>query len=264
LSNGKVYVLDDELSPSGIGVTGEIYIGGAGVARGYLQCPELTAERFMDDPYSKEPGARMYRTGDLGRFLTNGCVEFLGRKDQQVKIRGFRIELGEIEAALQGHEGVRQAVVIVREDEGGDKRLVAYVVGQEEEKVVEGEQLRSHLQQRLPEYMVPGAFVWLKELPLTANGKLNRGALPAPEGEAYAVQAYEEPIGEVEARIAAVWAEALKVERVGRHDQFFRLGGHSLMAVTVIERLRQSGLLLRENPLCGSLLSSPRSPWPAD
>jgi hypothetical protein len=201
----------------------------------------------------------MYRTGDLGRWLADGRIEFLGRNDFQVKVRGFRIELGEIEARLAEHAEVGEAVVVVREDAGGDKRLVAYytaartdmseaqpagVQGEgEEEKVpaaVTAEQLRMHLAAQLPEYMVPAAYVRLERLPLTANGKLDRKALPAPEADAYVVRGYEGPVGEIEIKLAAIWAEVLKLERVGRHDNFFELGGHSLLAVRVLSRVRQA------------------------
>jgi aryl carrier-like protein/DNA-binding XRE family transcriptional regulator len=235
------------------GVAGELYIGGAGVARGYMNRPELTAEKFVQDPFAGEAGARMYRTGDLGRWLADGNIEFLGRNDDQVKIRGYRIELGEIEAKLAEHAGVREAVVVAREDEPGEKRLVAYYTcadtrGQgegeegEEAEEVGMEKLRAHLSAQLPEYMVPAAYVRLEWLPLTPNGKLDRKALPIPDTEAYGVRGYEEPVGETETTLAGIWAEVLKVERVGRHDNFFALGGHSLLAVTLIERMRRQGL----------------------
>jgi acyl carrier protein len=217
-----------------------LYIGGAGVARGYLNRAELTAERFLRDPFVDEPGARMYRTGDLGRWLADGNIEFLGRTDFQVKIRGFRIELGEIEARLAEHPAVREAVVIAREDTVGDKRLVAYYTSNEEQQALDAEQLRSHLSALLPEYMVPAAYVHLESLPLTPNGKLDRKALPAPEADAYSTRGYEAPEGEIETKLAAVWAEVLKLDRIGRHDNFFALGGHSLLAVRVVTRLRQA------------------------
>jgi acyl carrier protein len=237
ISNTQIYILDEYGAPVPIGVAGELYIGGAGVARGYLHRPDLTAERFVADPFAGEPGARMYRTGDLGRWLADGNIEFLGRNDFQVKIRGFRIELGEIEARLAGQAGVREAVVVAREDAPGDKRLVAYYTGV---AAVGAEELRSHLATQLPDYMVPAAYVQLERLPLTPNGKLDRKALPAPGGDAYAMRAYEAPRGEVEEQLAAIWCELLKVERVGRHDNFFELGGHSLLAVTLVSRLRQA------------------------
>jgi amino acid adenylation domain-containing protein len=233
------YVLDPRGEPVPVGVTGELYVGGAGVARGYLNRPELTAERFVRDPFSAEPGARLYRTGDLARWLADGTLEYLGRNDAQVKIRGFRIEPGEIEARLQEHAAVRQAVVVVRGDAAGGAQLVAYLVGEGE---VDPEALRQHLRERLPEHMVPAAYVRLEALPLTPSGKLDHGALPAPEAGAYARRGYEAPAGPVEAAVAEVWAELLGVERVGRHDNFFELGGHSLLAMTLIERMRLRGV----------------------
>jgi len=216
-----------------------MYIGGAGVARGYLNRPELTAERFLTDPFSPEPNARMYRTGDLARYLPDGNIEFLGRNDSQVKLRGFRIELGEIEARLMEHPHVRDAVVIAREDTPGDKRLIAYYTTKEENLTPDAEHLRSHLSASLPAYMVPAAYVLLPALPLTPNGKLDRNALPAPEGEAFATRGYEAPQGEIETTLAAIWAEVLKIDQVGRYDNFFNLGGHSLLAVRMATRLRQ-------------------------
>ncbi|NNC33231.1 non-ribosomal peptide synthetase, partial [Longimicrobium terrae] len=213
--------------------------GGDGVARGYLDRPAMTAERFVPDPFSGQAGARMYRTGDLSRWLPDGTIAYLGRTDFQVKVRGFRIEPGEIEARLREHPGVREAVVLVREDAPGDRRLVAYVVADE---TAGAEVLRAHLGQTLPEYMVPAAYVRLERLPLSPNGKLDRPALPAPEGDAYASREYEAPVGETETALAEIWAEVLGVERVGRHDGFFELGGHSLLVVRVIARMRQRGL----------------------
>jgi amino acid adenylation domain-containing protein len=239
IANARIYILDGHGQPVPIGVAGEIYIGGVGVARGYLNRPELTAERFVRDPFTPEAGARMYKTGDLGRWLPDGTIEFLGRNDFQVKVRGYRIELGEIEARLREHAGVREAVVLAQEDSAGDKRLVTYYTGVE---TVGAEELGRHLTERLPEYMVPAAYVRLKALPLTPNGKLDRKALPVPKADAYAVRGYEAPQGEVETILAAIWADVLKVERVGRHDNFFELGGHSLLAVTLIQRMRQKGL----------------------
>ncbi|HEU0079849.1 MAG TPA: condensation domain-containing protein, partial [Longimicrobiaceae bacterium] len=208
---------------------GELYVGGAGVARGYLNRPELTAERFVDDPFA--PG-RLYRTGDRVRWMADGTLEYLGRLDEQVKIRGFRIELGEIEVRLAEHPEVREAVVLAREDVPGDRRLVAYVVG-----AVDADALRSHMRQGLPEYMVPSAFVVLDRLPLTANGKVDRKALPAPE-LASAEDGYVAPRTPVEEVLAGIWAEVLRLERVGVHDSFFDLGGHSLLATRVVSRVR--------------------------
>jgi amino acid adenylation domain-containing protein len=237
LENVRTYVLDAAGRPAPVGVPGELYVGGVGVARGYLGRPGLTAERFVPDPFSVDGGARLYRTGDRARWRADGELEFQGRVDEQVKVRGFRIEPGEIEGTLRRTEGVADCVVVAREDVPGETRLVAYVVGD-----VEAGVLREHLLRQLPEYMVPGAFVVLDALPLTPNGKLDRKALPAPEGDAYARRSYEAPLGEVEAALAEIWSEVLGVERVGRWDHFFELGGHSLLAIRLIERMRRAGL----------------------
>jgi amino acid adenylation domain len=243
IANTRIHILDRYLEPVPVGVAGELYIGGAGVAHGYLNRPELTAERFIANPFMEEAGARVYKTGDLGRWLAGGTIEFLGRNDFQVKIRGYRIELGEIEARLVGRDGVREAVVVAREDTAGDKRLVAYYTVTETSGVgkegIGAEQLRLHLSAGLPEYMVPSAYVMLEKLPLTPNGKVDRKALPAPEWDAYGARSYEEPIGETEKELAEIWAELLKLERVSRNDNFFELGGHSLLVVRVISRLRK-------------------------
>jgi len=239
IANTRIYILDAQGQPAPIGVAGEMVIAGAGVARGYLNRPELTAERFLDDPFVA--GERMYRTGDLGRWMPDGTIEYLGRNDQQVKLRGFRIEPGEIEARLLQHEGVREAVVVAREDEPGQKRLVAYCVARDGQEP-SAHELREHVGQALPEYMVPSAFVQLEALPLTPNGKLDRKALPAPDGGAYAQREYEAPQGQVEQALAQLWQELLRVERVGRQDNFFELGGHSLLAVSLIERMRGQGM----------------------
>ena len=232
----QLYVLDQRREPLPFGVVGELYVGGAGVARGYLNRDALNAERFLADPAT---GLRMYKTGDLGRLQADGSVEYLGRNDDQVKIRGFRIELGEIEAHLARAEGVRDAVVIAREDEPGDKRLVAYVIAERELGAAE---LRDHLLLSLADYMVPSAFVQLESFPLTTNGKLDRKALPAPDAHALARRDYAAPQGAVETTIAGIWQQLLKLERVGRDDNFFELGGHSLLAVKLIERMRQADL----------------------
>jgi amino acid adenylation domain-containing protein len=236
VANTRIYVLDRAGEPVPVGVVGELHIGGAGVARGYLGRAALTAERFVPDAFGAEPGARMYRTGDVGRRLADGTLEFVGRNDAQVKVRGFRIEPGEIEARLSTHPEVREAVVLAREDVPGDRRLVAYYVGAE---MVEVEAMRGSLLSHLPEYMVPSAYVRLEALPLTPNGKVDRAALPAPEGDAFGTRGYAAPAGEAEEVLSAIWAELLNVERVGRWDHFFRLGGHSLLAVQVISRVRQ-------------------------
>ncbi|MDA3136904.1 AMP-binding protein [Pseudomonas syringae] len=242
IANIQMHVLDalGQLQP--MGVAGELHIGGIGVARGYLNQPQLSAERFIADPFSEDPQARLYKTGDVGRWLANGALEYLGRNDFQVKIRGLRIEIGEIEAALAKHPAVHEAVVTAREDVPGDKRLVAYYTQSAEHTAVDIETLRSHLQQQLPEYMVPAIYVLLEAMPLTPNGKLDRKALPAPDAQALISRGYEAPQGEVETLLASIWADVLKVEQVGRHDHFFELGGHSLLAVKLIERMRQVGL----------------------
>jgi amino acid adenylation domain-containing protein len=233
----RTYILDDQRQPVPIGVVGELYVGGAGVARGYLNRPELTAERFLQDPFVQTPGERMYKAGDLGRWLGKGDIEFLGRNDSQVKIRGFRIELGEIEARLVEGTEVQEAVVVMREDTPGDRRLVAYYTSSQKE--VSAERLRVHLSERLPEYMVPAAYVQLESLPLTTNGKLDRKALPAPDAGAYGVSGYEPPTGEIEDTLAKIWAQTLKVERVGRRDNFFALGGHSLLAGRLLSQINE-------------------------
>ncbi|HVY36976.1 MAG TPA: amino acid adenylation domain-containing protein [Polyangia bacterium] len=237
IGNTRVYVLDEMGRPAPVDVAGELYIGGDGVGLGYVNDAEQTSERFVADPFSDGPGARLYRTGDLGRWRGDGRVEFLGRNDFQVKVRGFRIELGEIETRLGSAVGVGQVVVTARQEGAGDKRLVAYYVG-----AAEVESLRAHAQAGLPEYMVPAAYVKLEALPLTANGKVDRRALPAPEAGAFGSGAYEAPVGPVEETLAEIWGEVLRVERVGRQDNFFALGGHSLLAVTVVDRMSRSGL----------------------
>ncbi|HYH79200.1 MAG TPA: amino acid adenylation domain-containing protein, partial [Longimicrobium sp.] len=236
VANTRAYVVDARGEPVPVGVAGELWIGGAGVAAGYLNRPDATAERFVADAFSAEPGARLYRTGDLARWRADGTLEFLGRTDFQVKVRGFRIELGEIEARLAEHAGVRQAVVAAREDVPGDTRLVGYYVGDE---AVDARELRAHLAERLPEHMLPAAFVRLEAMPLTPNGKVDRKALPAPEGGAFATRGYEAPLGEMEVALAGIWAELLGVDRVGRWDNYFELGGHSLRAVQLVSRVRQ-------------------------
>ncbi|MEV0219300.1 amino acid adenylation domain-containing protein, partial [Streptomyces sp. NPDC050704] len=241
LADLRVCLLDRNGRIVPLGVPGEIHVGGPGVARGYLGRPELTAERFVPDPYATEPGARLYRAGDLARRLPDGGLEFLGRIDDQVKIRGFRIELGEISAALGGHPAVRDAVVVVREDTPGDKRLVGYFVPAGEQPPVLAE-LRAHLARELPDHMVPAAYVPIERIPLNANGKLNRRVLPAPSDAALAAdETYTAPRTPVEERIAAVWREVLGAERAGAHDSFFDLGGDSIRAVALVGAMRAAG-----------------------
>jgi non-ribosomal peptide synthase protein (TIGR01720 family) len=240
LPNVEIYLLDEERRPVPVGVPGEIYIGGAGLARGYLGRPELTAQRFVAHPF--RPGARLYRSGDLGRYLPDGNLEFLGRLDDQVKIRGFRIELGEVEANLAAHPAVGECVVCAREDSPGDKRLVAYVVPAPGGGAGPSE-LREHLRARLPHYMVPAAFVTLPALPLSANGKVDRKALPAPEGDRPALaQPYLAPRTELEEALAAIWAEVLGLDRVGVEDNFFELGGDSILSLQVVSRANAAGV----------------------
>ncbi|WP_323156039.1 amino acid adenylation domain-containing protein, partial [Pseudomonas alvandae] len=257
----NLYLLDALGQPVPMGAAGEMYVGGAGVARGYLNRPELTAERFLHDPFAGKPEARMYKTGDLARYLPNGNLAFLGRNDDQVKIRGFRIELGEIAARLAEHRSVREAVVVAQ-GEDADKRVVAYVVAQSEVQdasvasevgLTLASVLREYLSSRLPDYMVPSAFVRMESFPLTANGKLDRKALPVPQEDAFAREAYEAPLGEIEVVLAGIWSELLGVGQIGRHDNFFALGGHSLMAVRLVSRIAALGA---ELPLA-TLFASP-------
>ncbi|KGM27069.1 hypothetical protein KS18_16875 [Photorhabdus luminescens] len=246
IANTRVYLLDEQGQPAPLGRVGEIYVGGDGVACGYLNRPELTAERFLVDPFSDAPNARMYRTGDLARYLPDGNLEFLGRNDQQVKIRGFRIEPGEIEACLVEYPTVREAVVLAL-GTGQNKQLVAYVLAESDNELPT--RLREHLSARLPDYMVPAAFVRLDEFPLTPNGKLDRRALPAPCEDAFARQVYAAPQGEREIALATIWHELLGIEQISRHDSFFALGGHSLLGVRMIEQLRHLGLTLAARDL---------------
>ncbi|MBH8571748.1 amino acid adenylation domain-containing protein [Nostocaceae cyanobacterium CENA369] len=230
----QVYLLDQYQQLVPIGVKGEMYVGGAGVARGYLNRPELTTQRFIPHPFSDKPNARLYKTGDLARYLPNGDIEYLGRIDDQVKIRGFRIELGEIEAIASQHPAVRETVVVV-----ASQRIVAYVVPQTEQTLVISE-LRHFLESKLPSYMMPAAFVLLEALPLTANGKCDRKALPAPDTARPELEAaYQPPQTEIEKTIAEIWQEVLQVEEIGIHDNFFELGGHSLLLVRVHSKLRE-------------------------
>ncbi|KAK9686513.1 hypothetical protein K7432_015133 [Basidiobolus ranarum] len=237
IANTRLYLLDSHGQPVPLGAIGELHIGGAGVARGYLNRPNLTAERFLPDPFSHKEDGLMYKTGDLARYLLDGNLEYLGRNDDQIKIRGFRIEPGEIEARLVDHPIVKEAAVLALSN-GSDKRLVAYVVAEHKEDLAH--LLRAHVAAGLPDYMTPTAYVRLDELPLTTNGKLDRRALPEPDNDSLISQKYEAPVGEIETALAAIWEELLKINKVGRHDNFFMLGGHSLLAVKLIGRIRSS------------------------
>jgi amino acid adenylation domain-containing protein len=258
IANVRIAILDASLQPVPIGVTGELYIGGHGLARGYLGSAHLTAEKFIPDPFSDEPGTRLYRTGDLARYLRDGCIEFLGRRDYQVKVRGFRVELGEVEAVLSQHPAVREAAVLAREEiekpksesensksaipnsQCSVKRLVAYVVPNHHPNPTSSE-LRSFLKTKLPDYMIPSAFVFLDAFPLTGSGKLDRRSLPAPDPMRLEVtDTFTPPRNRVEEMLVGILAEVLKVKEVGIHDNFFDLGGHSLLATQIISRLREA------------------------
>jgi amino acid adenylation domain-containing protein len=239
ISATRTYVLDARGEACGTGVPGELWIGGGRVAAGYLDRPELTAERFVPDPFASAADARMYRTGDRARWRADGAIEFLGRTDFQVKVRGFRIEPGEVEAALRAHPAVRDCVVLAREEEGGERRLVAYVAGPD---LPDDATLRAFLKQRLPDYMVPSAFVALDELPLNANGKVDRRRLPSPDAAGTASEGYEAPRNRVEQVLAELWAGVLRVERVGIHDNFFAMGGDSILSIQIIARAAEQGI----------------------
>ena len=272
IANTQIYILDRYLMPVPVGVFGELHIGGAGLSRGYLNRPELTAEKFILNPFAEDgihasfilhPSSfilseRLYKTGDLARYLPDGNIEFMGRSDHQVKVRGFRIELGEIEAVLSQYSAVREAIALVREDNPGDKRLVAYIVANSELKTQDSElinNLRCYLKQKLPQYMIPSAFVLLESLPLTPNGKIDRRSLREPDTNTAEFESnFADPRTPDEQLIAEIWAEVLGLERVGIHDNFFELGGHSLLATQAISRLREA--LQVELPL-RSLFESP-------
>ena len=238
-ANTDVYILDRQMNPVPVGIVGELYIGGGGLARGYLSRPELTAVQFVPHPYSNVPGARLYRTGDLTRYRDDGCIEYLGRIDQQVKVRGYRVEPGEVEAVLLQCTSVHECVVLAVEREKSDKQLVAYVVAEDEGATPVA--LRSYLAEKLPPYMVPAAFVFIERLPLTINGKIDRNALPvATEIRMTTSEGYVAPQTEIQQMLASIWSEVLEVEQVGIFDKFFELGGHSLMATQVMSRVRQA------------------------
>jgi non-ribosomal peptide synthetase component F/acyl carrier protein len=240
ISNTQVYILDPHLQPVPVGVLGEIYIAGDGVSHGYLNRPELTTEKFVNNRFAAGADDKMYRTGDVGRFLADGRIEFQGRADNQVKLRGYRIELGEIETVVGRHPAVRENVVVAREDVAGDKRLVAYFVARPEQSVGAGE-LRSWAKERLPEYMVPIAWVEMQKLPLSDNGKVDRRQLPRPEYSRPELPAHDSLARTPEQEIiAGIWSEVLKLQQIGIHDDFFELGGHSLLAMQVVSRIRQA------------------------
>jgi hypothetical protein len=245
ISNTKVYILDKYLQPLPEGITGEIYIGGVGLARGYLNRPKLTAEKFIDNPFGE---GKLYKTGDLARYLPDGNIAFIGRVDHQVKIRGFRIELGEIESVLRKHPQIAEVVVIAREDRPGDKNLVAYFV--EKNSSLTSTELRQFLKEKLPDYMIPSAFVSLPALPLNPNGKIDRLALPAPDSfhldDNLSLIA---PRTDTERKLAEIWTEVLGLTQVSVQDNFFDLGGHSLLATQVISRINSSFDLELELPL---------------
>jgi acyl carrier protein len=235
--NVRIYILDNHRQPVPIGVAGEIYIGGVAVGRGYLNRPELTAERFVPDPFVAKANARMYRTGDLARWLADGSIEFLSRNDLQVKIRGFRIELGDIEAALLQYPQIREVTVDVYEVSPTDKRLVAYLIPQSD-AVPTLSELRDFLKSKLPEYMVPSFFMFLDALPLTPNGKLDRNALPEPDMNRQVLDTdFIAPSSPVEKLLAEIWSKVLNINRIGTHDNFFELGGQSLLATQVLIRV---------------------------
>jgi amino acid adenylation domain-containing protein len=247
IANTQIYILNRALEPVPIGVVGELYIGGVGLARGYFNRPELTAEKFIRDPFSKQPGARLFKTGDLARYRPDGAIEFLGRIDHQVKIRGVRIELGEIEVALAHYPAVKDVVVVAREDTPGNKRLVAYLVlkGASQYQRVAIEELRAYLKEKLPQDMIPAAFVFMDTLPTTPNGKVDRAALPAPDAARPELEAtFVAPRTPTEGILARIWAEVLGIDRVGIHDNFFDLGGASIQSLQVIAKAGEAGIQL--------------------
>ncbi|CAC5344906.1 MULTISPECIES: non-ribosomal peptide synthetase [Planktothrix] len=245
INNVQVYILDQYLQPMPIGVPGELHIGGLGIARGYLNRPELTVEKFIDNPF--KTGEKLYKTGDLVRYKFNGNLEFLGRIDSQVKIRGFRIELTEIETVLNQYSSIKQSVVIAREDSPGIKRLVAYIVGNKNQNKIE--EIRYYLKQKLPPYMVPSAFVFLEEIPITTNGKVDHRALPIPETTSSLESEFTAPKTPIEERLTAIWAEVLRLEKVSIHDNFFELGGDSIISIQMISKANQMGLQLSPKQL---------------
>lgn len=264
IANTQIYILDQSMEPVDVGVTGELYIGGANVARGYLKQPALTAERFVPDPFTSEIGVRLYRTGDLACYRHDGSIDCLGRKDHQVKIRGYRIELGEIEAILSRHPQILQCVVLVCEDRPDDKRLVAYIVPRDSSTLIVDD-LYPYIQLQLPAYMVPG-IVLLAALPLTTNGKVDRKALLALRENMFPIT-YVAPRGTAEEIIAGIWADVLGIDRVGIHDNFFICGGHSLLATSIALRLEEifridiPARLLFEYPTVEGVLARIADAW---
>jgi acyl carrier protein len=258
IANIKIYILNRYLQPVPIQIPGEICIAGDGVGRGYLNRPELTAEKFIPNPFSSEPDDRLFKTGDLGRYLANGEIEFLGRIDHQVKIRGFRIELGEIEAVLQSHPQVQQTVVMVRLGLVNDKQLVAYV--RTDQPAINHQDLRTFLQQRLPDYMVPSLFMILETFPLTPNGKINISALPSPEVLVQCSKQFIAPRTPIEIKLAKIWSEILGVNQIGVQDNFFEIGGHSLLAVSLALKIEQ---VFQEQLTLTTLLQNPTIPQQA-
>jgi acyl-coenzyme A synthetase/AMP-(fatty) acid ligase/acyl carrier protein len=242
IANTQVYILDQNLQPVPIGVPGELYTGGDGLARSYFNRPELTNERFIPNPFSSESNDCLYKTGDMARYLPDGNIEFFGRIDNQVKIRGFRIELDEIKAALDQYAAIKESVVIVREDVPGEKVLAGYFVPissdtEEDHELIAD--LRQFLKGQLPDFMVPSSFMALEKLPLTPNGKIDRKVLPKPDATKQLATSYVAPSNDLELQIAEIWAEVLNLERVGIHDNFFELGGYSLLAIQIVSRLRK-------------------------
>jgi acyl carrier protein len=229
--------MDADLRPVPIWAPGEIFVGGDNVTRGYLNRPDPTAEKFVPDPYSQQPGERLFKTGDLARYLPDGVIEFLGRKDHQVKIRGFRVEPGEIEFALGSHPDVDEIIVTVREDSPGKETLVAYIVSRQRPAPT-AEELRYFLKEKLPDHLIPSAFVTLEGIPLTPNGKIDRKALPPPDKTNR--RNFAPPRNPIEHALARLWAEVLGVEQVGVHDNFFELGGHSLLGIQLLSRVQDS------------------------
>ncbi|MDF5711727.1 MAG: amino acid adenylation domain-containing protein [Nostoc sp. S4] len=254
IANTQIYILNENLEPVAIGQSGELHIGGAGLARGYLNRPDLTSEKFIPNPFSKQPEARLYKTGDLARYLDNGSIEFLGRFDNQVKVRGFRIELAEVEAILAQHVGIQQTVVIAREDNPGDQRLVAYIVPNKEQ-IPTFDELRHFLKQKLPNYMLPNSFVLLNALPLTPNGKVNRCALPAPnQTRQQSKDSFVAPQDELELHLTKIWEKVLGIQPISIKHNFFDMGGYSLLAVRLFAEIDRT---LGKNLPLATLLQAP-------